>query len=186
MAPIRPPAHLSKPSTLLHAHPARNLPQSRLWPARTLASTHPPDVAEHPSPETATHESHYDPPSGWYLGVPPGQKYQKEGWENTWVYGFWGSLLLGAVAYAYKPDTSYVVPALDTLGLRRWSRLKRSWGRDFALANEAVEGLRVQQATFAHMTDVPSIRIQTWALEEARRRLEVEGILPDPDDEGKS
>lgn len=27
--------------------------------------------------------------------------------------------------------------------------------------------------------------IQTWALEEARRRLEVEGILPDPDDESK-
>lgn len=28
-------------------------------------------------------------------------------------------------------------------------------------------------------------RIQTWALEEARRRLEAEGILPDPDDEAK-
>ena len=28
-------------------------------------------------------------------------------------------------------------------------------------------------------------RIQTWALEEARRRLEAEGILPDPDDEEK-
>ena len=27
--------------------------------------------------------------------------------------------------------------------------------------------------------------IQTWALEEARRRLEAEGILPDPDDESK-
>jgi len=24
-------------------------------------------------------------------------------------------------------------------------------------------------------------RIQTWALEEARRRLEAEGILPDPE-----
>lgn len=41
-------------------------------------------------------------------------------------------------------------------------------------------------ATFAQITDVPSYRIQTWALEEARRRLEAEGILPDPDDEGKS
>ena len=29
-------------------------------------------------------------------------------------------------------------------------------------------------------------RIQTWALEEARRRLEVEGILPDPDEETKN
>ena len=28
-------------------------------------------------------------------------------------------------------------------------------------------------------------RIQTWALEEARRRLEAEGILPDPDEEEK-
>ncbi|CAD6569839.1 MAG: hypothetical protein ASARMPREDX12_003095 [Alectoria sarmentosa] len=91
------------------------------------------NVSEHPSPDTASHESHYDPPSGWLFGVPPGEKYKNEGWENSWVYGFWGSLLLGIVAYAYKPDTS----------------------------------------------------IQTWALEEARRRLEAEGILPDPDDEVK-
>jgi hypothetical protein len=28
---------------------------------------------------------------------------------------------------------------------------------------------------------VAPYRIQTWALEEARRRLEAEGILPDPD-----
>lgn len=27
--------------------------------------------------------------------------------------------------------------------------------------------------------------IQTWALEEARRRLEAEGILPDPDSKPK-
>ncbi|EAT83819.1 hypothetical protein SNOG_08651 [Parastagonospora nodorum SN15] len=27
----------------------------------------------------------------------------------------------------------------------------------------------------------PDTSIQTWALEEARRRLEAEGILPDPD-----
>ena len=33
--------------------------------------------------------------------------------------------------------------------------------------------------------DYPEYRIQTWALEEARRRLEAEGILPDPDDEAK-
>jgi hypothetical protein len=31
------------------------------------------------------------------------------------------------------------------------------------------------------MTNFTSFRIQTWALEEARRRLEAEGILPDPD-----
>ena len=34
-------------------------------------------------------------------------------------------------------------------------------------------------------TDYSEYRIQTWALEEARRRLEAEGILPDPDDEAK-
>lgn len=31
------------------------------------------------------------------------------------------------------------------------------------------------------LTYGPSRRIQTWALEEARRRLEVEGILEDPE-----
>lgn len=52
------------------------------------------------------HSSHYDPPSGWLWGVPPGEKKEKEGWEGLWVYGMYGSLLLGVVAYAYKPDTS--------------------------------------------------------------------------------
>ncbi len=52
------------------------------------------------------HEDHYDPPSGWLWGVPPGEKYKKEGWENMWIYGFFGSLGLAVVAYAYKPDTS--------------------------------------------------------------------------------
>ncbi|KAI9698964.1 MAG: hypothetical protein M1836_003153 [Candelina mexicana] len=83
------------------------------------------------------HEDHYDPPSGWLWGVPPGETYKKEGWEGIWIYGFFGSLILGAVAYAYKPDTS---------------------GRGGS-------------------------RIQTWALEEARRRLEAEGILKDPSPE---
>ena len=36
------------------------------------------------------------------------------------------------------------------------------------------------------VTDVLCVyRIQTWALEEARRRLEKEGILEDPFPEGK-
>ncbi|KAF2143601.1 uncharacterized protein K452DRAFT_204360, partial [Aplosporella prunicola CBS 121167] len=74
------------------------------------------------------HEDHYDPPGGWLFGVRPGEKYQPEGWEKIWTWGFFGSLGLAAVAYCYKPDTS----------------------------------------------------IQTWALEEARRRLEAEGILQDP------
>ncbi|KAK4229433.1 putative nadh-ubiquinone oxidoreductase [Podospora fimiseda] len=79
------------------------------------------------------HGPTYDPPSGWLFGVKPGEKYQNEGWENLYFYGFLGSLAVFSVAYAWKPDTS----------------------------------------------------IQTWALEEARRRLEAEGILEDPNPEGK-
>ncbi|KAF3761459.1 hypothetical protein M406DRAFT_20385, partial [Cryphonectria parasitica EP155] len=76
----------------------------------------------------AGHGPQYDPPTGWLFGVKPGEKAEKEGWEGLAYYGFGGSLLVFAVAYAFKPDTS----------------------------------------------------IQTWALEEARRRLEAEGILEDP------
>ncbi|CAG8004524.1 unnamed protein product [Penicillium olsonii] len=81
-----------------------------------------------PSLRAADHGDPYDPPTGWLFGVKPGQKYEKEGWENIWYYGFIGSFLVAGVAYVFKPDTS----------------------------------------------------IQTWALEEARRRLEAEGILEDP------
>ncbi|CZR67889.1 uncharacterized protein PAC_17788 [Phialocephala subalpina] len=91
---------------------------------RSFSSTGQKKAADH------AHEDHYDPPSGWLFGVKPGEKAEKEGWENIWVYGFFGSLGLAGVAYAFKPDTS----------------------------------------------------IQTWALEEARRRLEVEGILKEPED----
>lgn len=52
------------------------------------------------------HEDHYDPPSGWLFGVPPGEKPKKEGWENLFFWGFFGSIALGALGYAYKPDTS--------------------------------------------------------------------------------
>ncbi|KAK3945574.1 putative NADH-ubiquinone oxidoreductase [Diplogelasinospora grovesii] len=76
----------------------------------------------------ASHGPQYDPPTGWLFGVKPGEKYQNEGWETPFFYGFCGSLVLFTIAYAFKPDTS----------------------------------------------------IQTWALEEARRRLEAEGILEDP------
>ncbi|EME89213.1 uncharacterized protein MYCFIDRAFT_126104 [Pseudocercospora fijiensis CIRAD86] len=90
---------------------------------RPLSSTAIRSAADH------AHEDQYDPPGGWLFGVKPGEKYENEGWENIWFYGFCGSMLFGVVGYCYKPDTS----------------------------------------------------IQTWALEEARRRLEAEGILEDPD-----
>ncbi len=52
------------------------------------------------------HGSHYDPPGGWLWGIRPGEKYEKEGWENLFFYGFYGSIGLACVAYAFKPDTS--------------------------------------------------------------------------------
>ena len=54
----------------------------------------------------ASHSDHYDPPSGWLFGVPPGEKPKKEGWEGVWYWGFVGSMALAAVGWAYKPDTS--------------------------------------------------------------------------------
>jgi hypothetical protein len=54
------------------------------------------------------HGPSYDPPSGWLFGVKPGEKYQKEGWEGVWYWGFYGSFALATIAYAFKPDTRYV------------------------------------------------------------------------------
>lgn len=56
-----------------------------------------------------SHGSHYDPPTGWLWGVPPGSKPEKEGWEGIWYWGFCGGLAVCVGAYAFKPDTKYVV-----------------------------------------------------------------------------
>jgi hypothetical protein len=111
----------------------------------------------------ADHGSHYDPPTGWLFGVKPGEKYEKEGWETVWMWGFFGSLGLAAVAYAFKPDTSYVFPPMPPFCATSYCILLGL-------------GLTVSPPPFW------SCRIQTWALEEARRRLEAEGILSEPDD----
>jgi len=68
---------------------------------RTLSTTSRRSAADH-----GAHEDHYDPPSGWLWGVKPGEKPEKEGWETVWYWGFFGSLGLATVAYAFKPDTS--------------------------------------------------------------------------------
>ena len=54
------------------------------------------------------HGPSYDQPTGWLFGVRPGEKYQKEGWEDIFFYGFYGSLAVFTVAYAFKPDTRLV------------------------------------------------------------------------------
>ena len=50
--------------------------------------------------------SSYEPPTGWLWGVKPGEKQEKEGWENGMFYVFIPSCLLLVVALAFKPDTS--------------------------------------------------------------------------------
>ncbi|TQS35388.1 hypothetical protein Golomagni_04192 [Golovinomyces magnicellulatus] len=100
------------------------------------------------------HESQYDPPSGWLFGVKPGERRKKEDWEDIWVYGFFGSLAFGVVGYAFKPDTS-ARQFLPSIGFRS-EEPKRANGNVKYKA--------------------------TWALEEARRRLEIEGILKEPED----
>ena len=102
---------------LQHQHlPLRSSPPAplSLSSTRALSSSPAHQSAEHGSNDHGGHggghESHYDPPGGWLWGIPPGEQYQKEGWENTFVYGYCGTLLIGLVLYAYKPDTSYVSP----------------------------------------------------------------------------
>lgn len=56
----------------------------------------------------ASHDDHFDPPGGVLFGVKPGEKYQEEGWEKIFYWGFFGSLAFGIVGYAYKPDTRFV------------------------------------------------------------------------------
>lgn len=74
---------------------------------RSLSSTAARSAGDH------AHEDHYDPPGGWLFGVKPGEKYEKEGWENVWFYGFYGSILFGVVGYCYKPDTRYAISILS-------------------------------------------------------------------------
>jgi hypothetical protein len=53
----------------------------------------------------AGHAQHFDPPTGWLWGVPPGTKPKKESWENLMIYGYCGSFVVAGIAYVYKPDT---------------------------------------------------------------------------------
>jgi hypothetical protein len=72
-------------------------------------STNNPPAVRRPLSTTATrqagHAPHYDPPTGWLWGVPPGTKRKKESWENLMIYGYCGSFVVAGIAYVYKPDT---------------------------------------------------------------------------------
>lgn len=72
-----------------------------------------------PSPRGGGHDSHYDAPAGWLFGVKPGEKYEKEGWENVTYYAFL-PLMVGFVGvYAFKPDTRYVLLCEEWVGGER-------------------------------------------------------------------
>ncbi|KAK0117534.1 hypothetical protein ONS95_011874 [Cadophora gregata] len=135
MPPLQPSRAVLRAARNIHISSTRTtaIRSFTSTPSRAADTTVDPNAAAEHAEEEAheehAHEDHYDPPTGWLFGVKPGEKAEKEGWENVWMYGFFGSLAAGTVAYAFKPDTS----------------------------------------------------IQTWALEEARRRLEVEGILKEPE-----
>lgn len=91
------------PRSALLSRAVKSISTTRITPrsatTRAFSSTQN-KAAEH------AHEDHYDPPSGWLFGVKPGEKAEKEGWEPIFIYGYCGGLVLAAIAYAFKPDTS--------------------------------------------------------------------------------
>ncbi|KAI9677059.1 MAG: hypothetical protein M1817_006898 [Caeruleum heppii] len=133
MTPLRPTRRLlSLPtralSSPIHHHPSTSRPSLTHLIVRLPTATAPQLTTTIRAASTSS-EDKYDPPTGNLFNVPPGETYKKEGWEDVWVWGFWGSLIvLGVGGWVVRGDTS----------------------------------------------------IQTWALEEARRRLEREGILEEP------
>ena len=92
-------------STRLHSTPSKlslisNLPHQSLHFSSSPASLS--AGGGHSS------EDSFDPPGGWLFGVPPGEKYQKEGWERVWTWGMGTCVVVAVVGWAYKPDTRYV------------------------------------------------------------------------------
>ena len=122
---------------------------------------------------------HYDAPTGWLFGVKPGEEYKKEGWENATFYVMIPMMVLFVGVYAFKPDTRYVCSGS--------ARQTRSWRGKWRRCNDC--GMRMEGRLGGcrggrkgnQRARLTVCSIQTWALEEARRRLEAEGILPDPD-----
>lgn len=99
MSLIRSSRLITSPRVRLQIVPNLTAARAQQLQQRSIFSTPIRRVGDH------AHEDHYDPPTGWLWGVKPGEKYENEGWENVWFYGFFGSLLFGVVGYCYKPDT---------------------------------------------------------------------------------
>lgn len=147
-----------------------------------LASTHPTSHdAKHDDHGHGGHDDHFDPPGGWLWGQRPGEKYEKEGWEGlAWV--FVASWVVAVAAYTMKEDTSYVAlfsafscAIFRVNGQDHIYQIRRSLIFPKVPHSYLVRGVAttdVPNARFADGFD----RIQTWALEEARRRLENEGF----------
>ena len=77
--------------------------------------------------------------------MPPGQKRVKEDWENVWYIGMFGGMGAVGVLLYYKPDTRYV---RELLLLVKFDEID---------------------------TDMLRCSIQTWALKEAKERMEARG-----------
>jgi hypothetical protein len=88
----------------------------------------------------------------------PGEKRVKEDWENIFYYGFFGSMALFAVVYAFKPDTRCV----RKLPSGNWDP-RPPW--DQSNASDTFVGL-------------PLDSLESWALAEARRRMAERGETP--------
>ncbi|KAL0951096.1 hypothetical protein HGRIS_007833 [Hohenbuehelia grisea] len=75
-------------------------------------------LASHGAPQ-------FNEPSGYLFGEkppPPGQKRVKEGWENIWYIGMFGSMAFASVMLYYKPDTSIQTWALKEAKVRMEAR----------------------------------------------------------------
>ncbi|PVV01904.1 hypothetical protein BB560_003658 [Smittium megazygosporum] len=57
-------------------------------------------------------EPEFNEPGGYLFNRKPGEKYQKESWENITYYGFIGTMIFAAVGVYFKPDTT----------IRGWAR----------------------------------------------------------------
>ena len=119
-APTLPPIGLPRPSPLT-PNPVQSImsapralrslarPASTLLRAAPLARAATPIAARGFSQSLAKRggggDHHYDAPSGWLFGVKPGEKYEKEGWENVTFYVFIPMMVIFVGVYAFKPDT---------------------------------------------------------------------------------